>query len=834
MKKLLFLFVGLLFVFGCTIASTKELIAEEHKIGDITFEAWDKDNSLPNADGSYYLTKDVTLSETWWTNKETNIDLNGHTVTSTVTNTRFARVGDATQTTLTSITSIYDSVGTGKITGVSTSHVVFEIASPGTLNLYGGSIDGNTSSNQYGVIWINGGVLNVDGGKISGNNETNSDDKGIVNNNGTLNIKSGEISNNNTSGKYIIFNNPSKTVNISGGKIKNNSASSAIIRSNGSAIIMTDGEISGNHNNSAYCGPIWINNGKFDLSGGTISKNYNAAENENGSDCVYVATNAFFNMTGGYIKDHCGTKKNPIITLNSSSGSVGTFNMSGGEISGNTSKLKGIIWPRTSNSVTAAFNLTGGSIINNTVEGGVSSVFPTDKAITISGNPVIRDNSNNLAPNENNLTFGALTSGADIYFNYDTSWGDYKKVAHASDTSVANYVHTTNDCITSAVDAGFLQLRWVKVSKITLNETSLNMEKNDTFQLTGTIAPTNTYKKDIVWSTADATVATVSESGLVTAVGDSGSTIITATVKDRSKDSDNKVATCTVTVKPISTEVNAQLNADGTINMNFSTKINSGVADDDAYFEINGVKTKLNTLTPTTNPDGSKQYEVSAPVMSPKQMTDKISMVVRNGDGSAVSEEVEITIQDYLNVLATTDNNFKNLAKSMLNYGAYAQIYFDYNATNLANSVLEEGERSVASIVPDVKYKESGSGTTDGASICGTSLNLNSTTNFNVYFDLTNDVDKYSVSVDGVEDELVATNTSGRYFVKIKDVAAPNLANSHTVVVKHNGSGDLTYTGSVLSYAYNAITNHGTTKANLANCMRAMYKYAEEAKKVSE
>ena len=84
----------------------------------------------------------------------------------------------------------------------------------------------------------------------------------------------------------------------------------------------------------------------------------------------------------------------------------------------------------------------------------------------------------------------------------------------------------------------------VKVSRITLSaSTGLTLTKGQTQKLTATVAPANSTNKTVTWKTSNKNVATVSENGLVTAVG-GGDATITCTAKDGS----NVKATCKVTV----------------------------------------------------------------------------------------------------------------------------------------------------------------------------------------------------------------------------------------------------------------------------------------------
>ena len=81
------------------------------------------------------------------------------------------------------------------------------------------------------------------------------------------------------------------------------------------------------------------------------------------------------------------------------------------------------------------------------------------------------------------------------------------------------------------------------VTSISLNTTSLSMEALSTYQLTATAYPNDAHDKSVKWESSDTSVATVSEDGLVTAVGKG-----TATIKATSTAVSSVSRSCTVTV----------------------------------------------------------------------------------------------------------------------------------------------------------------------------------------------------------------------------------------------------------------------------------------------
>lgn len=83
------------------------------------------------------------------------------------------------------------------------------------------------------------------------------------------------------------------------------------------------------------------------------------------------------------------------------------------------------------------------------------------------------------------------------------------------------------------------------VTSVTLNRSTATLKATETVQLSGSVLPANASNKDLVWTTNDEHIATVSESGLVTAVA-VGEVTITAT----SQSTPDISATCQVSVVP--------------------------------------------------------------------------------------------------------------------------------------------------------------------------------------------------------------------------------------------------------------------------------------------
>lgn len=265
------------------------------------------------------------------------------------------------------------------------------ICNQGTLNMYGGTIAGNTShSNEAessNIYYSKGGgvyssnTFNMYGGLITKNTST-----GLSMNAGMgagvfstriFNMYGGMIKNN--SAKHAgsgIYN--TGTFNLHDGVVTSNTTSEAIY--NAGTIIMNGGEIS-NHTKGGIFNSGW---GNLTINGGSIKDN----------SCV--------SDTGGGIYN------------------AGTLTLNGGIISGNKAMKGGGVLNRSS------FTLTGGSITGNTSTnggGGIYVVSYKDTQLKFSGDVCIEDN--HVGSSISNVYFevgkdGSLSS-AQVTSNLDTT-----------------------------------------------------------------------------------------------------------------------------------------------------------------------------------------------------------------------------------------------------------------------------------------------------------------------------------------------------------------------------------------------------------------------------
>lgn len=373
----------------------------EHIHGDgITFEPWTEADSLPEAEGNYYLTQNVTITERWLVREGTiRLCLNGKTIT--MGNHTFGEC-------IVIISSeggeldLYDCVGSGKMTGADNSCV----SNAGIFRMYGGEISGNSNDKSL--------FPDISGGGVS--------------NQGTFDMYGGRITNNHNSyGGGGVYNKSGATFCMYGGEITNNAGGG--VRNNGT-FYLYDGKIE-NNTSVRYGGGGVYNQNSFYMYGGKITNN--------------TSTN---NAGGGV----------------SNSSLSGAFYMYGGEISGNASILGGggvmvyspiyvyngkISGNRVINSGAGSGGVWFGAIYSDTGTSAYGRLTVGDSAI-ISGNKDVSGTESNVGvSNVNTIVIdgekslsGNAVIGITAYDSFRPTEGNPRRVTDANAADYSAYFHS--------------------------------------------------------------------------------------------------------------------------------------------------------------------------------------------------------------------------------------------------------------------------------------------------------------------------------------------------------------------------------------------------------
>lgn len=296
----------------CAALNAPALVAEQdsgHTEADhANMIPWEKTDSLPNTAGSYYLTKDVTLTAGWEPKSGIVLCLNGKSITLNAEGDVINMSANGT------IFTLYDCHKSGTIThGKDSTDNTYNgcgVVVGGTFNMYGGKITGNvrTGYENGGGVFVSYGIFNMYDGEIT-NNSCGSSGGGVYVERGTFSMSGGEISGNTSGdcgGGIELYKKSDFT--MTGGSIRQNKAENGyygggIDVSYGSTFTMNGGTITGNTSctgGGVYVGTAVENygNNTFNMNGGTITGNTATHTGSETGGGVYVAQDGIFTVSG--------------------------------------------------------------------------------------------------------------------------------------------------------------------------------------------------------------------------------------------------------------------------------------------------------------------------------------------------------------------------------------------------------------------------------------------------------------------------------------------------------------------------------------------------------
>ncbi len=185
---------------------------------------------------------------------------------------------------------------------------------------------------------------------------------------------------------------------------------------------------------------------------------------------------------------------------------------------------------------------------------------------------------------------------------------------------------------------------------------------------------------------------------------------------------------------------------------------------------------RLEDLTPV----GDGQYAIAAELAA-AQMTEDIVLTIRVGEVEVLQETY--SIRNYLSALlnGSYGEQTKQLCRELLNYGAWAQKYFEYRQDGLANSGYEiEPQYTIADEMPGVEL----SGSVSGVKFYGTSVRFTSKTAVRYYF--TGSAANCTFTVDGVE--YTPVSKDGLYYIEVPGVDPQDMETPMQVEVTDGAS----------------------------------------------
>ncbi len=225
----------------------------------------------------------------------------------------------------------------------------------------------------------------------------------------------------------------------------------------------------------------------------------------------------------------------------------------------------------------------------------------------------------------------------------------------------------------------------VKVTSVTLNKNSLNMQLNQTEKLTATVKPDNATNKNVTWTTSDSSVAAVDAQGNVTAMG-TGEATITATTADG-----GKTAACTVQVFNYTlnqTELSFNLST-WTSDQTVTLKVSNGTNDISSTVTWSSNDENVATVTKdgVVTPEGAGTTKILATVKNGPTLECNVT-VSRNTLTGVTLNESECTL--YLNSQGQPVSQMPNMKQ--------LKLYLTPSDTTVDNITWASDQPAIASV----------------------------------------------------------------------------------------------------------------------------------------
>ena len=191
----------------------------------------------------------------------------------------------------------------------------------------------------------------------------------------------------------------------------------------------------------------------------------------------------------------------------------------------------------------------------------------------------------------------------------------------------------------------------IKITKITLNKSSVQIIKGKTFNIKTSITPTNAANKNLSYTSSNDKIATVDKNGVITAKN-----LGTVTIKVKSQDGSGKIASMKVVVVPNGRLINAtkqkytpyRTNIANYIGVNFSKHMqnfaiqNIGTSNEIVY--LSGVTTgciTANKITAAQKKDLNRTIVIKIPTSQLKVNTNKRTIMWLKNSGHGQSFDIE-------------------------------------------------------------------------------------------------------------------------------------------------------------------------------------------------
>ena len=267
------------------------------------------------------------------------------------------------------------------------------------------------------------------------------------------------------------------------------------------------------------------------------------------------------------------------------------------------------------------------------------------------------------------------------------------------------------------------------------------------------------------------------------------------------------------------------LGASANLSLDGKIKVNFGYYSDPAQ-SLELVARNGETILASTTCDPTKKTVLSIPVNA-KEMTDTITITIEDSGTPIAGGTYSLSVKQYAGALAAADAEWADLMNAMLDYGAAAQQYFEYNTSNLAADIsggITFDASDLDEITADIDY-------TSFISKAAGTLTLESGTDLNLYVQPKNN-NTFTATATNSEFtpvDVTVTKNGGYWQITIADLGAEELGDVFYITVS-DGTNSVTFAYNALCWVKAAI-NSDKTSATTKTLAKAIGVYAAEAQK---
>jgi hypothetical protein len=257
--------------------------------------------------------------------------------------------------------------------------------------------------------------------------------------------------------------------------------------------------------------------------------------------------------------------------------------------------------------------------------------------------------------------------------------------------------------------------------------------------------------------------------------------------------------------------------------------------DPEVMITVDGKETVKKLSEFAHHPTGKNElYEIQVYVPA-KQINDIIELKLVDKDGknmaltyskktlsSYVFSISDIT-ESYLAKPSLYGEKTIDLVKAIRNYCGYTQLMTGYKTES---AVITDKLTGITAkdLLPYAVVADKNSKI---AKYSGLGLTLQSDTSMQVYFSLTDELQAYTITVDG-EEVVPVDRGSGRYCIELKSISTGKLSTASEIVIR-KGSDTFTIKASALSWAENVLSHTKNQKQTTIDMAKMLYRYSQKA-----